>query len=219
MICVCPYHVGMRWLLTAWNRMVNDADGDDDIEPLTREQCSVHSVCGPHFENAQLPCIEGRCGACTLRKMQAPPHVDATQVVKYDAFALEPYVTKKGKPAKRQCQVKRELKAPDFVTHFNTEFKTFRDHHFKSTFIAKQRDLLWKNCPDDWTILSIDGSANYQRRQQHTLTCQQARSCIIAPIVLQRSADPWTDPSSATSPTPRNLSRSTACSVASASRR
>ena len=51
MVCVCPYNVGMRWLLTAWNRMVNDADGDDDMEPLTREQCLVHSVCGSHFEN------------------------------------------------------------------------------------------------------------------------------------------------------------------------
>ena len=55
-------------------------------------------------------------------------------------------------------------------------------------------DLLWKNCPHDWVILSMDWSANCTRRQQHTLTCQQARSCIIAPIVLQRSADPWTYP-------------------------
>ena len=139
----------MRWLLAAWNRMVQDAHGDDDMEPLTREECLLHSVCGPHFEKAQLPCIEGRCGACTLRKMQPPPHVVKMQLVTFDAFALEPYVTKKGNPATRQCQVNRELKAPDFVTHFNTDSQTFRGHHFKSTFIATQRDLLWKNCPDD----------------------------------------------------------------------
>ena len=103
MVCVCPYHVGMRWLLAACNRMVQDADDDDDMEPLTCEESLLHSVCGPHFEKAQLPCIEGRCGACTLRKMQPPTHVDNTQLVKFDSFALEAYVTKKGNPATRQC--------------------------------------------------------------------------------------------------------------------
>ena len=38
MVCVCPYHVGMRWLLAAWNRMVQYADGDDDNKPLTPER-------------------------------------------------------------------------------------------------------------------------------------------------------------------------------------
>ena len=57
MVCVCPYHVGMRWLLAAWNRMVHDADGDDGMEPVNQEECLLHSVCGPHFEKAQLPCI------------------------------------------------------------------------------------------------------------------------------------------------------------------
>ena len=137
MVCVYPYHVGMRWLLAAWNRMVQDADKDDDMEPLTRDECLVHSVCGPPFEKDQLPCIEGGCGACTLRKMQPSPHVTKTQVVKFEAFALESYVTKKGNPATKQCQVKREPKVPDFVTHFKTQLQTFRDHHFKNTFIAK----------------------------------------------------------------------------------
>ena len=47
MVCVCPYHVGMRWLLAAWNRMVQDADGDDDMEPLTWDECLVFCLWAP----------------------------------------------------------------------------------------------------------------------------------------------------------------------------
>uniref|UniRef100_A0A7S1NGQ4 Uncharacterized protein n=1 Tax=Eutreptiella gymnastica TaxID=73025 RepID=A0A7S1NGQ4_9EUGL len=38
MVSACPYNVGFRWLLQAWNKLVAQADGDDVMQPLTREE-------------------------------------------------------------------------------------------------------------------------------------------------------------------------------------
>ena len=82
MVCACPYHVGFRWLLTAWNKMVCQADGDDDMDPLTSEACL--RVCGGSIDN--LDCIEGRCGQCKLRMIRSPANVNADQPVPFNAF-------------------------------------------------------------------------------------------------------------------------------------
>ena len=194
MVCACPYHVGFRWLLQAWNKMVAQADGDDDMQPLTREDCLARSVCGGDFERAQFDCIEGRCGQCKLRTMRSPVHVDAAEKVAFNAFGYETYTTKKGVEAKRRVQIQRSLSATDFVTYFNVQLGIFKDHHYKSVFLAQQRSNMWKTCPSDWIIMSIDWNSNYERKQNTTLTCQTTRSAILCPIVLQRCIDPFTDP-------------------------
>lgn len=190
MVCACPYHVGFRWLLTAWNKMVCQADGDDDMDPLTREACL--RVCGGSIDN--LDCIEGRCGQCKLRMIRSPANVNADQPVPFNAFGYETYTTKKGEEAKRRVQVRNVLPAADFVSHFNKQLAVFRDHHFKSVFLAQQRANVWKNCPSDWIIMSIDWNSNYERKQNTTLTCQRSRSAILCPIVLLRWIDPINDP-------------------------
>ena len=92
-------------------------------------------------------------------------------------------------------QVRNVLPAADFVSHFNKQLAVFRDHHFKSVFLAQQRANVWKNCPSDWIIMSIDWNSNYERKQNTTLTCLRSRSAILCPIVLLRWIVPINDPS------------------------
>ena len=42
MVCACPYHVGFRWLLTAWNKMVAQAEvfeGGSEDESFEESAC------------------------------------------------------------------------------------------------------------------------------------------------------------------------------------
>ena len=85
----------------------------------------------------------------------------------------------------------------DFVTHFNKELQLFREHRFRSHFLAMQRDRIWNHCPNDWLVLSVDWSSNYERKGPVVLTCQQTRKAVVCPIVLQRvlqSVNPLSDP-------------------------
>lgn len=70
--------------------------------------------------------------------IQRPANVNADQPVPFNAFGYETYTTKKGEEAKRRVQVRNVLPAADFVSHFNKQLAVFRDHHFKSVFLAQQ---------------------------------------------------------------------------------
>ena len=60
MVCACPYHVGFRWLLTARDKMVAQANGDNGMEPLTRKTClRVCGGCLP-LEPSEPQTLEGK---------------------------------------------------------------------------------------------------------------------------------------------------------------
>ena len=57
--------------------MVAQADGDDDMEPLTRGTCM--RVCGGSFDN--FDCIEGHCGQFFIYLTRGPCSLDTTQTL------------------------------------------------------------------------------------------------------------------------------------------
>lgn len=100
MVCVCPYHQSMRWLLQAFNGL-----GSTDTEWVKVtvsslfEQLKCTSTGGD--SEVSVKCVEGRCCGPCLPTLPAI-NVNPDDPITYKVWVKEQYETSKGLPRERK---------------------------------------------------------------------------------------------------------------------